>query len=117
VAFHLSGVIYVAGCFSGSNIDFDPGPGEDLRSMHGKYWGDTYLSKFDYNGEYLWARTWGGTGPDAAYAVAVGDSQSAYVTGYFDEEVDFDPGPGTDMHICNGGGDTFLCKFLPDGYW
>jgi hypothetical protein len=117
VAFHESGNIYVAAGFMGLNVDFDPGPGEDLRSAHGKYDGDIYLSKFGYNGDYIWARTWGGTGPDAGYDVAAGDSQSAYVTGIFDEVVDFDPGPGTDMHLGNGVIDVFLSKFPPDGNW
>jgi hypothetical protein len=33
------------------------------------------------------------------------------------DEVDFDPGPGIDNHISNGGIDAFLSKIPPDGNW
>ena len=115
VAFHDSGNIYVTGIFRGSNIDFDPGPGEDFHSSTAIE--DIFLSKFSDDGDFLWARTWGGTGPDYGRGVAVNSSQNAYVTGYFGDQVDFDPGPGTNMHTSNGSFDAFLSKFPPDGNW
>ena len=116
VALHDSGNIYVTGPFSGSNIDFDPGPGEDLHSSTGQWFTDVFLSKFTGDGDFLWARTWGGPdGYDFGYGVAVNNSQTAYVTGYYSGPCDFDPGPGEDIHP--GGRGVFLSKFPADGNW
>lgn len=117
VAFHESGIIYVTGHFTGVYIDFDPGPGEDLHSANSYSDVDIFLSKFSYDGDFFWARTWGGSESDFGRDVAVNSSQSAYVTGHFSDLVDFDPGPGEDIH--DGGiiSDAFLTKILPDGYW
>jgi len=35
------------------------------------------------------------------------------VTGEFSGTVDFDPGPGIDIHTSNGDFDVFLSKFTP----
>ena len=50
---------YVCGYFSQS-VDFDPSDGEDIRTSNGSY--DACLSKFDYEGNFMNAFTWGGTG-------------------------------------------------------
>ena len=115
VAADKSGNAYVTGIFNGS-CDFDPGPGVDVHSANGgNLFCDVFLSKFNASGDFLWARTWGGPDLEGAYGVAVSSSQSAYVTGFFGEEADFDPGAGTDFRSSNGAADVFLVKFLPDG--
>jgi hypothetical protein len=112
VAVDSSGRAYVTGRFWGP-IDFDPGPGEDNHSGYI----DAFLSKFDSSGNFLWAKTWGGSSYDEGYGVAVDGSGNAYVTGNFCGTVDFDPGNGMDNHVSNGDADVFLIKFLPDGTW
>jgi len=62
-----------------------------------------------------WARTWGGTGEDDGYDVAVDGSGNVYVTGWFIGTVDFDPGSGVDNHTSNGPWDVFLSKFDSSG--
>jgi hypothetical protein len=76
---------------------------------------DVFLSKFDSSGNYLWAKTWGGSNYDWGYGVAVDGSGSAYVTGNFWWTVDFDPGSSVDNHTSNGGYDVFLSKFDSSG--
>ena len=105
------GNAYVTGLFA-HLTDFDPGPGEDF---HSGYW-DGFLSKFDSNGNFIWARTWGGDGWEPGMSVAVDDMDNPSVAGYFDMgPVDFDPGPGTDNHQSNGGTDAFLTHFDSSG--
>ena len=116
VAVDDSGHVYVAGRFEGTT-DFDPGDGEDYVTSDGP--GSSYLSMFDPDGNYQWVRTWGGASDlhawDNFYSVAVDDSGSACVTGFFYDTVDFDPGPGTDERTSNGERDVFLNKFDSSG--
>ena len=106
------GNAYVTGCFRGT-IDFDPGPGVDEHEGSGV--GEIFLSKFNPDGDFQWARTWGGINGffegDGGNAVSTDGSNSIYVTGGFGGNSDFDPGPDVDQHISNGNGDTFLSKF------
>ena len=112
VAVDLSGNIYVTGYFS-STVDFDPGGGTDEHITNG-FW-DIYLSKFDSDGVFQWARTWGGDSYESSTAIAVDSSGNPTVTGYFSNTVDFDPGPGSDEHTELGAGDVFLSHFNTDG--
>ena len=112
VAADAWGNVYVAG-YSGSTVDFDPGPGVDDHTSNGDH--DASLSKFDSSGVFLWARTWGGTGPDVGYSVAADASANVYVAGYFEGTVDFDSGPGVDNHTSNGSDDASLSRFDSDG--
>jgi len=114
VATDASGNAYATGFFFGI-VDFNPGTDVDDRASNGVY--DVYLSKFDSSGNYLWAKTWGGTYDDRGYSVATDGSGNAFVTGYFSNTVDFDPGLGVDNHASNGYYDVFLSKLLPDGSW
>jgi hypothetical protein len=114
VAVDGSGNSYVTGVFS-YTVDFDPGSGVDEHTSNG--WGDIFLSKFNSEGDFQWARTWGGLPFDECSRIAVDGCSNAYITGDFCSIVDFDPGPGVDEHISNGSSDIFLCKFPPDGNW
>jgi len=112
IALDNSGDVYVTGYFSGT-IDFDPGEGTDTHSSSAL---DVFLTKFDSNGNFQWARTWGGVSfEDGFCAVAADASGNVYATGYFRSTVDFDPGPGTVEYTSNGLNDVFLSKFNSSG--
>jgi len=79
-----------------------------------------FLTSFDAEGNFRWARTWGGYGDsDMGYGVALDNQGFVYVSGMFNSEsVDFDPGEGSDIHENNGTGggyDCFLSKFDING--
>jgi hypothetical protein len=118
VAADGSGNVYVAGEFIGT-VDFDPALASvDFHSSsNGTI--DAFLSKFDSNGNLLWAKTWGGeSGRDVAYGVGVDSAGNAYVVGPYRYTVDFNPDPiGTDTHTSNAGGENniYLSKFSADG--
>ena len=112
------GNVYVTGSFH-SSVDFDPGPGTDTHTACGnsRY---AFLSKFESNGDFAWARTWGGVEYASAsgYGVALDGSGNAYVTGAFCWTVDFDPGEGIDYQTGNiDASHAFLSKFPPNGNW
>ena len=114
VAVDGSDNVYVTGEFYGT-VDFDPGSGVDNRTSNGV--GDVFLSKFDSSGAFKWARTWGGSSheSDEGVGVAADGSDNVYVTGWFQDTVDFDPGSGVDNHTSNGEYDVFLSKFDSSG--
>lgn len=99
----------VAGIFK-LTVDFDAGAGTDERTSNGGY--DIFLTKYNNVGTYAWTTAWGG-GSDDWVTSATGGSfyNETWVTGSFSGSVDFDPGPGTDNRISNGGEDAFMCGF------
>ncbi len=107
--------IYITGMFDDST-DFDPGPGTDSHGANGGN-PDTFLTKFDINGDFQWARTWGGTHPsgDSGIGVTVDNSGDVLVAGVFTGTIDFNPGGGTEMHQSQGLGDAFISKFNSSG--
>jgi hypothetical protein len=113
VAVDGSGNVYVTGYFKSPSVDFDPGTSEDSHSSKGDE--DIFLSKFDSSGTFVWARTWGGKWFDNGNGVDVDVSGNVYVTGYFNDLVDFDPGPADDPHTSNGFYDSFVSKFDSSG--
>ncbi|MCK4719030.1 SBBP repeat-containing protein, partial [bacterium] len=110
VAADGSGNIYVTGIFW-KTVDFNPNGG-DPHISNGHF--DVFLSKFDSSGNFKGARTWGGSDEDYGNGVAADGSGNVYVTGYFMDTVDFDPGGG-DPHTSNGSRDAFLSKFDSSG--
>ncbi len=117
IDFDSSNNPFFTGSFYGSGTtDFNPGPGVELLSCHG--YSDPYLSKFDQDGNFLWAKSWGGSaGYDQANGIKVLDSDDVFITGRFVGAVDFDPGDGINIVTANGGADAFASRFDCDGNW
>ena len=64
---------------------------------------------------YGWAQTFGGTGLDMCRDITMDDFGNILVTGYFQDTVDFDPGPGTTAYTAVGVKDVFAAKFTTEG--
>jgi hypothetical protein len=112
IAVDSNGDVYVIGAFKDS-ADFDPGPGVDEHNTHGIE--DAFLSKFDHDGDFKWARTWGGDGVNHPNDIAVDSSGNVYITGWFSSVTDFDPSPGVYNRVANGSKDVFISKFDSNG--
>jgi len=112
------GNVFVSGSFEGT-VDFDPGGEEDEHSPNGDVGADAFLSKFDSEGNFEWARTWGGIGGtsyrDTGYAVAADNFGNVYCCGYFYNTADLDGTNGVDEHTAVGTRDIFLVKYDGDG--
>jgi hypothetical protein len=106
-------VVYVTGYYGGTT-DFDPGLSTDSKATQGRL--DAFLSKFECDGDYIWSRTWGGSFDDSGYGLVTDSSGNVYVTGYFNDEVDFDPDANdTALGTSSGGKDIFVTKFDSSG--
>lgn len=109
--------VYLAGYAGGyvgpTTIDLDPNSGEDIRSLSGQ--GDVLLIKLNQNGEYQWGKTYGGTLLDLGWAVNIDSHNFLYVSGWFNDTVDFDPTSNTESYTSKGGTDIFINKYDLDG--
>lgn len=90
------GNTYTVGYYSGT-VDFDPGNGVQNLTSNGST--DTYIQKLDSNGNLVWARSVGGNSDDRAFSVDIDANGNVYLTGFFRDSVDFDPGPNTDFLV------------------
>ncbi len=108
----LNGNIVVSGDFAGT-IDFDPGLGVNNITTAGGI--DFFVQKLDSNGNLIWAFTIGATGNEDALGMEVDNSGNVYVTGHFENTVDFDPGPGVFNLTSNGLNDIFIVKINLSG--
>ncbi len=91
------GYIYVLGRLDWFTPDLDPGPSLNL-AHPGLIYDGFYLSKFDSNGRLLWAEKWGESNTGSLWSGSVTVREDVYIAGIFSGNVDFDPGPGEDIH-------------------
>ena len=107
--------VYTTGYFSGT-VDFDPGTGiYDLTSAG---LDDIFVSKLDANGNFIWAKRIGNLSYDEGRSIKIGNN-GIYLSGYFYNTIDFDPGVGV-FNLNNFGGyDIFILKldFNGDFIW
>ncbi len=106
------GNVYTAGVFE-ATVDFDPGVGTTNLSSNGG--SDAFIQKMDASGNLIWVKSFGGTGYEEPYSLAIDASGNIYTTGYFQDTVDFDPSAGTTNLSSNGGIDAFVQKMDASG--
>lgn len=100
--------IYITGSFE-STIDFDPGPGEALKTSNGA--ADIFLAHYDTDFNYIDAVTIGGSEWDDSYSCSITPEGDVYITGSFSLAADFDPGEDEAILSSTGYEDIFLAKY------
>ena len=106
------GNVYTTGYFAGT-VDFDPGVATNNLTSVGS--DDVFISKLNSSGEYVWAKSVGGTSVDRPNFMTMDSSNNIYITGYFAGTVDFDPGAGTNELTSAGSNDVFILKLNSSG--
>jgi len=109
IAVNYWGNIYLAGIFSGTGIDFDPGDGEYIVGSNGE--NDCFLLKLDPDGNFMRVITWGSTTYDHVNDIAVDGEGRVAAVGTFSGTVDFDPGPGTIEYTPDNAPDVYLVRY------
>jgi len=94
-------------------VDFDPGATTHNLSSNGDF--DCFILKLDNNGNFLWAKSLGSTQYDQGESITLDASGNCYVTGTYQEIVDFDPGTETYDLTSNGAEDIFILKLNNSG--
>ncbi|HNW90219.1 MAG TPA: SBBP repeat-containing protein [Bacteroidales bacterium] len=107
-----AGYITITGYYAGT-ADFDPGAGTANLSSSGLT--DCFFAKYDPAGNYVFAKSLGGTSHDYSFSIALDASSNIYLVGNFWSTVDFDPGTGTANLSSSGIGDCFFAKYDASG--
>ena len=103
-----SGDIYLTGAYNG-RLNINPAQGGDTLDCAGLQ--DIFFSKYDNSGNKIWARRIGGAFADVGLGIAVGNSGNVFLTGYYQDTINFDPGAGIAMRGSAGDRDIFIAKF------
>jgi hypothetical protein len=107
MALDASGNLYASGAFSNS-VDFDPSVNNLTLTSEGG--DDIFMFKLHANGNLAWAKSIGGSGNDYGSAIALDASDNVYVSGSFQQTVDFDTSTGISDLTSVSGDDVFLLK-------
>jgi hypothetical protein len=107
-----SGNIYITGDFQ-ATLDFDPGIGISDLTPQGIT--DVFVWKIDSAGNHIWAKSFTGGSSYNGGSIAADSDENIYVTGYFFDSTDFDPGPANFYLASNGSGDIFIEKMDSSG--
>lgn len=93
--------LIISGAYSYKKVDFDPGPdsvflGEkDYRGLSNS---NSFIMKMTQTGDFVWAKPLHGWSC-IVQDMALDELNQIYLTGYFGDSADFDPGLGTRLEV------------------
>lgn len=106
------GNIYLVGQFEGT-VDFNPSDTAVFELTSSGLW-EVFVLKLNTNGEFIWAKKFGGTGSDIGLSIDIDASGNIYTTGYFSGSANF--GTDTPYYLNSlSGTNTFILKLDTDG--
>jgi hypothetical protein len=97
---------------TGGTIDADPS-GEIMELTDESYY--SFIECFGDDGSFKWAKKFGADNYCTPAAMAIDANDNLYVTGYFEDEVDFNPGEEATILTADGYSDMFVVKFNSNG--
>ena len=111
IAVDSTGNIALTGYFDGTDASFDSttlaSNGED----------DFFVTRLDSNGNVLWAYSFGADERDVSFKIGLSSAGDIYTVGYFNDTVDFAPGPTVEniSAFNTRFSDLFIQKLSPQG--
>lgn len=110
ITLDASGNVYTTGYFNGV-VDFDPGTGTFNFTTSGNY--ETFISKLDASGVFVWAAQFAGPNVQAT-AIKVDAGGNVFTAGSFVGTGDFDPAFPVE-NLTSGNADVFVSKLTAAG--
>jgi hypothetical protein len=108
--------IVIVGNLLGS-ADFDPSPSSFILSAPGSS-SAGFVSKLDFNGNYVWAKTFTSTTNASASSVVVDAASNIYIGGNFFGIIDLDPGvPSINITTNNTSSNGFISRLNSSGVY
>jgi hypothetical protein len=109
-----SGNVYLTGFFEGT-VDFDPSANIFNLTANVNAT-DSFIVKLDANGNFIWAKSIGGSGETKTESLGIDASGYLLITGYFDGTTDFNPSTSITKNITTKGSrDIFISKLDNSG--
>ena len=105
--------VYVSGIVGGG-LDVDPSSATHYISRTNGY-NDGFLVKLDSVGDFKWAYVMNSPHYSKANQVCNDQRDNVYLTGYFRDSVDFDPGNAVHNKYANSGSDIFILMLDSSG--
>lgn len=102
-----NGNVYLTGMLYGT-LDFDFSANTASLTSNGVE--DIFVAGYDSNGIYKWAGNIGGSGTDKGMCLAVDNNNDIYLSGFFQDTVDFDMSFRTANKTSSGNADVFILK-------
>lgn len=103
--------VYVTGYY-GATLQLGPAPFSATLPFEGGVQ-DSYITKYNTAGDFLWVRGLQGAGAQTAQSIACDGAGSLYTTGQFSGTTAL--GPASSGVVTGQGGEGFLCKHTVDG--
>jgi hypothetical protein len=100
------GNIYLASSFTDS-IDLDPGPGIKYHYAKGRR--DIAVIQLDTIGSLKWSIAYGGVESESLSQMLIGNDQHLFLTGVFQDSVDFDASP-SEQYLFSPGQDIYILE-------
>ena len=107
-----SGNLYLTGFYFGT-IDVDPEKSVYNLTSNGST--DVFIIKLSPLKKLIWAKSIGGIGEDGSYKICLDKNDNLFITGVFENSVDFDPSSGQSILSSNGYYDVFVIKMKTNG--
>ncbi len=107
------GNAYLCGSFSGTNTDFSSGTNNLSLNSFGAT--DIFISKYDVNGNVVWAKNMGGPGNDQANDIKLDSQGNIVVTGTYRESANMRDNLNPAWLISKGNADCFFTKHKSNG--
>lgn len=101
--------VYCVGYYY-STVDFDPGSG--MKNMSSVGGADVFILKLDSMGDFLWVKSFGGTGEDKGYSISHDDYGNIFTAGSYEGTTTFIPPIASVSH---GKSDIFILKLSYGG--
>jgi len=112
IATDANGDVFVFGIFNGT-LDMDPSGA--VYNLVSAGTDDVFCGKYDDAGNFLWAARFGGTSTEQAYGFDLNSEGHPFLHGFFQNTVDFNPGPGTFNLTAGFSGNDFLVELDGNG--